>query len=217
MRSIGLFGGTFDPIHSGHLHLAQRAMEVCHLDEVVFVPSASPPHKPQEKITSFHHRVAMLKLALQNTSQYRISEIEASISPPTYTIDMFSNLLATAQADTEYFFILGLDAFLDIPSWKEYKKVIRTVHFIVSSRPGFKKSQFLRCIEFLQYQKSREHWVNRGSGRKVFYLDDHGMDVSSSKIREMISNQEAVQKHIPSAVLKYIQENNLYVSEISCI
>lgn len=212
MQCIGLLGGTFDPVHSGHLQLAGCAMELCHLDEIVFIPAASPPHKPQEKVSAFHHRVAMLKLALGGNPRFFISEIESTISPPTYTIDMFSYMLSGEETETDYYFILGLDAFLDIPSWKEYKKVIKSVHFIVSARPGFSEDAFLRCIKFLKYERYKEYWYNEASGRKVFFLNVRTTDISSSKLRMMMDEPGKAINYVPPAVLRYIKENHLYIS-----
>ncbi len=208
---MGLLGGTFDPVHFGHLQLAGCAMDLCHLDEIVFIPAASPPHKPQEKISAFHHRVAMLKLALGDNPRYSISEIESIISPPTYTIDMFSYMVSGEDAETDYYFILGLDTFLDIPNWKEYKKVINSVHFIVSARPGFSEDAFIRCIKFLKYEKYKEYWYDESSGKKIFFLNIDTTDISSSKLRKMMDEPEKAKSYIPAAVLRYIEENHLYM------
>ncbi len=210
MRSTGLLGGTFDPVHFGHLQLAGCAMKLCHLDEIVFVPAASPPHKTQEKVSAFHHRVAMLRLSLEGYSRYSISEIESTISPPTYTIDMFSYMLSGKKTDIDYYFILGLDAFLDIPNWKDYKDVIQSVHFIVSARPGFSEDAFLKCIKFLKYEKCKEYWYNEDSARKIFFLDIHTSDISSSKLRKMMDEPEKAKNFVHPAVLRYIKENHLY-------
>jgi nicotinate-nucleotide adenylyltransferase len=211
MWCMGLLGGTFDPVHFGHLQLAGCAMDLCHLDEIVFIPTASPPHKPQEKICAFHHRVAMLKLALGGNPRYSVSEIESIISPPTYTIDMFSYMVSGEEAETDYYFILGLDTFLDIPNWKEYKKVINSVHFIVSARPGFSEDAFSRCIKFLKYEKYKEYWYDETSGKKIFFLNIDTTDISSSKLRKMMDKPEKAKSYVPATVLRYIEQNHLYM------
>ncbi|MBM9602772.1 nicotinate-nucleotide adenylyltransferase [Desulfopila inferna] len=212
MRATGLFGGTFDPVHVGHIELARHALEYCRLAEVVFIPAASPPHKSRKHLTAFHHRVAMLTLATEGESRFSVCEVEKDLPPPTYTVDTLNHLLQKNTCATEYYFIIGIDAFLDIHTWKEYEKVIGQVHFIVAARPGYTVSDLQECIASLHYQKKVDHWYNASSKRKIYYLELELADVSSTDIRKTAGSSTLPKDAIAPAVFKYIKDHNLYSS-----
>jgi nicotinate-nucleotide adenylyltransferase len=212
MRNTGLFGGTFDPVHIGHIELALYALKQCNLEKVIFIPAASPPHKTKRQLTAFHHRVAMLSLAIGDDKRFVISEIEKSIPPPSYTVDTLSYMLREKKEDTEYSFIIGIDAFLDIHTWKEYQKVIGSVHFIVASRPGYSAQDLQDCIASLNYEKKGDHWYNTSTNRNIYYLTLEIPDISSTEIRKKVGATDLPEDAIAPLVYKYIRENNLYAS-----
>lgn len=137
--NIALFGGTFDPIHSGHLRAAQAAARKFRLGRILFVPSGNPPHKHRDRLTPFHHRFAMVALACAGDPRFVPSFLEAPRpgGRPQFSIDTVRAVQRSLGPRDRLFFLVGADAFLDLPHWKEYRRLLRTVNFIVVSRPGF--------------------------------------------------------------------------------
>lgn len=213
MKATGLFGGTFDPVHVGHIELARLALEHFSLSEVIFIPAASPPHKSRKHLTAFHHRVAMLALAINGDSRLSISEVEKHLPPPTYTIDTLSYLLKQSPEETAYYFIIGLDAFLDIHTWKDYEKVISKVHFIVAARPGYTVVDLQECIASLNYERRGGYWYNGSSGRKIYYLDVESADISSTDIRKTAGTSRMPKNAVAPAVYEYIKHHKLYAEK----
>jgi nicotinate-nucleotide adenylyltransferase len=213
MKKVGLLGGTFDPVHKGHIELAYQTMEYCDLSKIVFIPSYFPPHKPFKKISSFTDRVEMLKIATSNEERFAISEIEENIGRPCYTIDMLSKLLFPGAIDSEYYFIIGIDAFIEIPTWKNYLKVLEFVNFIVSSRSEYNPILFDETIKKLGYRKNNnKYWHKLSSNRRIYFLDTNISNVSSSEVREKVLNNENIEDLVGEAVQKYIVANKLFVS-----
>src|SRR5947209_8259882 len=137
VRRIGILGGTFDPIHRGHLDLAEAAERRLALTEVLVIPSNIPPHRPQPAASSCH-RFAMVALAIVGRPHWRVSDIElAAGSAPSFTVTTLDRLHADGYAPTELFFLIGADAFADIDSWRDYPAILDRAHFAVTSRPGF--------------------------------------------------------------------------------
>ncbi len=135
-RRLGLFGGTFNPIHTGHLRVAEAARRLMTLDEVLFVPTGHPPHKPAGDLAAPHHRLAMTRLAIAGHPGLRVTEIEAGRDAPSYSIETVRALKAQAPGPEEVFFIMGLDSFLEIPTWRQVKALLALCHFVIAARPG---------------------------------------------------------------------------------
>lgn len=210
MKNTGLFGGTFDPVHKGHIELSRCAMKVCSLDEVVFIPAAAPPHKKNISITPFRYRVEMLKLAIRCEENFSISTIEEKLMPPSFTINTLDLLFKNQKGLTNYYFIIGIDAFLEIHTWKEYRKVLEAVNFIVSAREGHASELFYGYVTNLCYSRNGSFWYNSNNGRKIFYLKIGIPDISSSNVRESIQREKVSGDMIHSEVLQYIKEFGLY-------
>ena len=136
---IALFGGTFDPIHSGHMRAARAAARKFHLDRILFVPSGNPPHKTRDHLTAFHHRHAMVALACSSGLRFVASLLEAPTADhrPRYSINTVRAARRGLRLNDELFFLLGADAFHDLPHWKQYRQLLNSANFIVVSRPGF--------------------------------------------------------------------------------
>jgi len=212
IQKTGILGGTFDPVHNGHLALASAAAELCGLSELMLLPSAAPPHKQHQEITPFAHRTAMLDIAVRKSSLLHVSTLEDLLPKPSFTIDSLKYLELHSVGNVEFYFIIGADAFLDILSWYKYSEVLTASHFIVFSRKGFKNKKLHRIFKYLNYIERGEHWYNEQSGKSIFTSGIVLPRISSSEIRKRIAEGRSVQGFLPEAVLKYIKKHNLYLS-----
>lgn len=212
MKHVGLLGGTFDPVHCGHLELAGKAMEEFGLERVLFLPTASPPHKRIDNIVSFEHRVEMIRLAIKDDNRFALLEIESDIPAPNYTVDTLSLLLQKSETEKEFVFIVGIDAFLDIHLWKNYERVLSTINFIIAARAGYRRDELLDYLKLLNYKKNGNHWYNNASLKKIYYLDCDITDVSSSEVRKKLAAGDSLDEVIPPSVMRYITQYNLYIS-----
>jgi nicotinate-nucleotide adenylyltransferase len=210
MKRIGLLGGTFDPVHYGHLELAGKAMEEFGLVKVLFLPTASPPHKRVDSVVSFEHRVEMIRLAIKDNDRFSLLEIESNIPAPNYTIDTLSVLLQKSGSEQEFVFIIGIDAFLDIHLWKNHERVLSTIHFIIAARAGYRQNELLDYLKLLNYKKNGNHWCHSKSLKKIYYLDCDITDVSSSEVRMKLGAGESLEKVVPPSVIQYINNCKLY-------
>ena len=212
-KKIGLLGGTFDPVHYGHLQLAESALKECRLDKVVFIPSAQPPHKNSAAVTPFKHRLAMLTLAGEGIDGFECNAIEGLLPKPSYTIDTLRALREYYHSDCRLYFMIGADAFLDILTWKLHQEVLDSVNIILSRRKGYKEAQLSDLLRKLGYKTGDSpcYWTD---GKKdVYILEKTPEDLSSSEIRRKIGQGGAVQLFLPKAVIEYIQKHKLYHSE----
>ncbi|MBW6519431.1 MAG: nicotinate-nucleotide adenylyltransferase [Desulfoarculaceae bacterium] len=212
VERIGLLGGTFDPVHQGHLQIAEIARSFCELQEVRFVPASVPPHKNRKVVASFSHRANMIQLALASSPSFRLSTIEASLPEPSYTIDTLRYLHSHAAMPTDFFFIIGADAFLDITTWKLYRQVLQTAHLVVMDRAGCTSSEMKNLMERLGYEveDSLRIWHHPGHRRKIFFPPMAVVAISSSRIRQSVKANRPIEGLVPAAVLDYIQAHGLY-------
>lgn len=201
--NIALFGGTFDPIHSGHLRAAKAAAAKFRLDRVLFVPSGNPPHKQEDRLTPFAHRFAMVALACKGDPRLIPSLIEAPNAKgrPQYSIDTVRTVRKGLGPDDHLYFLLGLDAFLDLPHWKQYRRLFELVNFIVVSRPGFRSGDILKRVRGSAAD---------GAGFTISVLPGVRVAVSSRGIRESIRNGRGAAGLVPRLVEEYIVKEGLY-------
>jgi nicotinate-nucleotide adenylyltransferase len=213
--NIALFGGTFDPIHSGHLRAAQAAAREFRLDKILFIPSGNPPHKLTNHLTAFHHRYSMVALACAGEPGFIPSLLEAPRADGRlhYSITTTERVKRSLGPKDHLFFLLGLDAFLDLPHWKDYQRLLGLVDFIVVSRPGFSNTQFTRIVppRLVRQDKSkpgRDTIPLRTSSLHIL----RGVDVpaASHKIRAAIHAGGRVTGLVPPLVEEYIQKEGLY-------
>lgn len=209
MKKTGLLGGTFDPVHEGHLHLAEKAQKEFGLDEILFIPAGCPPHKRTHDTTSYKDRVEMLKIALSGYENFRISKIEQNEEKICFTIDTL-NILTTKYPDTEFYFIIGLDAFLEIDTWKSTEEVFKSVHFIVVTRVGYSDKGLSKYIEKQGFKKQNKFWQKENCSKRVYFLKDKVPEISSTEIRDLLKESNSQIKNIPQGVLDFIEENRLY-------
>ena len=199
-KRIGISGGTFDPVHNGHLIIAEDVREKFNLDRVIFIPSGNPPHKDNSKVTSAEHRYAMLCDSISSNRYFESSRIEMERPGYTYTIDTLTQLKRILDCDSRLFFITGADIIPEFLTWKRYQQVFGMCEFISVLRPGFGENEFVNEIEHL-----REAY-----GAKIHLVRAPLIQISSSDIRERIKNGLSVKYLVPEAVEKYIYENRLY-------
>lgn len=213
LSKIGLLGGTFDPVHHGHLQLAESALKECNLDKVVFIPSARPPHKDSVSVTPFRHRVAMLTLAGKCLNGFECNPIEDILPKPSYTIDTLRALRDYYQSDCQLYFMIGADAFLDILTWKSHQKVLDSVNIIISRRKGYKEEQLSNFLRKLGYEEKGDSCSWTDCKKNIYILKKTPDGLSSSGIRRKIQRGDDVQRFLPESVISYIQKNKLYCSE----
>jgi len=208
-KRVGLFGGTFNPVHLGHLRGAEEIREVFHLDEVIFVPSSIPPHKMTERVIEASHRLEMVRLAVSGNPYFSVSDVEISRPGKSYSIETIKYFLEKRQ--DAFFFILGSDAFSDIETWKEFQNLFLLCHFIVMTRPGSQKEHSLprALVPNFRYASQEKAWVHV-SGYMLYLKEISFLDISSTKVRELIEKGRSVRYLISPEVETYIQEHSLY-------
>ena len=209
-QKTGILGGTFDPVHNGHLALAEAAGELCDLDEVILLPAAVPPHKQNKTITDFAHRAAMLEIAVQDRPSLHVSTIERLLPPPSFTIDTLNYLRLHSVSPVTFFFITGADTFLDILSWKEYRKLLQLTNFIVFLRSGSNKNKVNTFLTHLNYSKKGDFWYSAMFKTRIYTSTLPLPAVSSSEVRNQVSKGHSARNLTPQGVCNYIAENRLY-------
>ena len=211
-RRLGVIGGTFDPIHFGHLDAAEAARASLELDEVVFIPAHDPPHKPGEPHASAFHRFALVALAIQEWPGYRTSDMELGREGASYTVDTLRALHACGWNAARLFFIVGADAFADIATWREFPAVLDLAQFAVISRPGSPLDEAMaRTPELasrLRIATSRA-W-NDQDGTAIYVVEARTRDVSSTAIRRRLAERKAIDDLVPAAVARHIMAHHLY-------
>jgi nicotinate-nucleotide adenylyltransferase len=217
-RRSGIYGGTFDPFHNGHLSVALAALTELNLDRVVIMPAATPPHKALCTTTSWKHRLAMIRLALASRAddpridRLEISTLESELPPPSYTCNTLRVL--QQREDDEFYFILGVDAFLEITGWEEYNEIFKRVSIVISPRIGYDNKRMKKLISFLGYTKNDKHW-SHPQKKDIFMLKCEPPFISSSDIKEAVhgggSGQKLSSSFLAGNVLAYIRENGLYL------
>ena len=192
-QKIAVMGGTFDPIHLGHLLMAEIVRSDAGMDRVLFIPAGNPPHKRDNEITSPEDRFQMTNLAIQDHPYFDVSRMEIDRPGYTYTVETMKLLEEQNDGSKEYYILLGADAFAYVPHWREAEKVISQARFIVVQRPGYmvESPENLPEIDF----------------RTIFVPM---MDISSTMIRERIKEQLSIRYMVPEAVRDYIETHGLY-------
>lgn len=204
-----MFGGTFDPVHNGHLQLACQAIEETGLTQVLFVPAAHPPHK-ERVITPIKHRVAMLEIVCRDSEKLVCSSIERELPKPSYTVDTILALKKLYPENTDFFFIIGSDAFLDLLTWKAYLHLLSLVQIVVSPRIGYRDELLYSFLNRIGYSYKEKRWQAEGGKKDIFILSKSPQGVCSSDIRESIAQGGNAATMLHPEVVRYIQKNSLY-------
>lgn len=212
---LGLFGGTFNPIHYGHLRAAEEVAEALNLSRLWFIPAAEPPHKAPQEITPFAVRLTMTRLAVGEHPLIAVSDIEGQRPGKSYSIETVRCLRERFGPAWELYFILGLDAILEIQTWKEYRELFTLCHFVVLDRPGYDAKLLgdLLCREVHPQCRPLEGAAGfqHPSGYKVFFQAITLMDISATGIRGLVRQGRSIRYLLPEAVRGYIIDNKLYL------
>jgi nicotinate-nucleotide adenylyltransferase len=213
-RRLGVLGGTFDPIHLGHLDAAEAARAAMELDEVLFVPAHDPPHKPADPRASAFHRFALVGLAIQESPGYRASDMELTREGASYTADTLRGLHACGWRPSQIFFIVGADAFAEIATWREFPKVLNLGQFVVIARPGTTLDEAVaRTPELRQRVRTRGDRAREPQDSTGIYLvEARTRDVSSTTIRARLAARDSIDDLVPAAVARHIIAHHLYGS-----
>ena len=198
--AIGLFGGTFNPVHCGHLNLALELKERCLLKEVWWIPAQISPIRRDEPPVEGHHRLNMLSLALEDISDFRINDFELKRPGPSYTIDTLKELL---KKNERYVLILGEDTVLHFNEWKSSEEIVRYIPLLIGCR---RRADLRRQLRALKMKESVEEGIQRG------LVETSLMEISSTEIRKRIKKKLYCRHLVPSKVIDYIYENELYYS-----
>lgn len=211
MQRVGLFGGTFDPVHEGHLLLVEVAKKELALDTVRIIPAADPPHKDSNQVTTFEHRFKMMQLALEECSNIELSDLEKRLPKPSYTIDTIRWLLGNEPVDNIYFFIIGEDSFAELMSWKEYDLLLQLITIVVARRSDYHSLNELETIaSSLGYRPHGKAWKKYRPYNDIIFLEAKPPPISSSHIRESLLQASAKPVGLNPKVLSYIKANQLY-------
>lgn len=199
---LGVMGGTFDPIHNGHLFAAEEAGALFDLDQVLLVPAARPPHKRRTDFSPAADRLRMAEIAAEGNPRLVVSRMEIDRDGPSYTVETLRELRRIHGADTEFFFIVGTDEFLELGTWKDPAGILELASFIVATRPGYPTEE-LRAV--LDIEGAADSFSER-----VLPMDMPGMDISSTDIRERAAAGRPFRYLVPEAVWTYVNEKGLY-------
>jgi nicotinate-nucleotide adenylyltransferase len=217
----GLFGGTFNPIHNGHLMAAKRVLDRFSLDRLYMIPSRVPPHKFPAYLAPALDRMRMIQLSLPADARYRLSDVELQRSGPSYTIDTVDDFSTRIIPDAILFMIMGMDAFLEIHTWKSCRRLLEMIQPVVVTRPvdarmpvdsdGDRLDDYIqaRLSGGYQYIEEQACWRHSG-GNCIHLLPTTPVDISSSQVRQRIGAGKTIGDLVPSAVKAYIERKGLY-------
>jgi nicotinate-nucleotide adenylyltransferase len=210
IRRVGILGGTFDPIHCGHLDLGAAVQQALQLTSLLVIPANIPPHRPAPSASAFH-RFAMTAIAVSGRTGWRASDFELSQPSPSYTEATLSRLHQDGYSASELFFVIGADAFAEIRSWKDYPRFLDAAHFAVVSRPG---SPVLTLRERVPELAARMSTPGGDVDRRhmsIFLIEAATANVSSTAIRERRQHGQSIAGLVPRGVEQHIEQHGLYL------
>jgi nicotinate (nicotinamide) nucleotide adenylyltransferase len=200
MLKLGILGGTFNPVHYGHLLMAERAREALDISKIIFMPTGNPPHKDSKTVATADDRFKMVELAVGDYDNFIMSKLEIDREGKTYTVDTLKQLKAEYGEDTQIFFIIGADVLMDIPKWRSAGEVARLCKFAAIQRAGYNKEEFASQAKHL-YEEF---------GAEIEEVEMPIIEISSTDIRTRISDNLSIKFMLPDNVIKYILEKGLY-------
>ena len=215
---IGVFGGSFNPIHFGHLRSAEEIAEGLGLERVLFIPAAEPPHKRRATLVEASHRLAMVRLAVAGNPRFRASGLEIERGGRSYSVDTLRHLRRRLGPEARVFFFLGLDAFREIDSWKEYAEIFALADLVVTSRPPDDevppRADLLPVAVRAHFcYRPTRGWVHR-SGHSILFRSVTSLAISASQIRSRLAKRRSIRYLVPPSVERYIARHQLYTREV---
>ncbi len=209
---VGLFGGSFNPIHFGHLRAAEEVREMLKLDLVYFVPASSPPHKPEGELAPAEHRLQMVRLATKGNRHFMVSDAEIRRAGRSYTIDTAKHFTTTLRHQAQIFILMGSDQFLELETWKDCDELVKLCSIAVHTRlrDGEAAAKVsLAALNRFGYSKEQDHYVNLG-GQTLSFVQTTFFPISATQIRTKIQNNESINYLLPGDVVDYIRRHALY-------
>ncbi|MGD2108642.1 MAG: nicotinate-nucleotide adenylyltransferase [Phycisphaerae bacterium] len=202
VERIGLYGGTFDPIHHGHLIVARAIAERLGLDRIIFLPSATPPHKSTDALTDAPHRAEMVRLAIRNEPLFSYSDYDLTRSGPSYTIDTVNHFLQQLGQNAVVHWIIGADSLMELATWRDVATLVDTCRIVTAARPGSDDLDWQRLAPVLTEAQTR--------GLQSGVLDTPRIDISATGIRERVAEGRSIRFLVPDTVRAYIEKHRLY-------
>lgn len=199
---IGLYGGSFDPIHIGHLISTRAVAESLDLERILFLPSARPPHKHPGTLASAEHRAKMVRLALGDESLFEFSDFDLARSGPTYTVDTIDHFATTLGSAAHLHWIIGADTLVEIPTWRSADQLIDNCRIVTAARPGSMDIDWSKLTESVGETRARK--LREG------IVETPMIDISSTQIRQRLSDGKSIRHLVPDPVNDYIHEHHLY-------
>lgn len=218
LTKIGLLGGTFDPVHNGHLAVAKHVLDKLDLDTIWFIPAATPPHKfthgDGEPVTDFHDRVAMLGKVISSSAKFQINQIESERSSPSYSIETLTELRRRTFSNTEFFFILGVDAFAEIDTWERHSELTDFADLVVISREvndiRIVESTIRKCFPEYQASSLTNVWSSEDHKGSLILVTMKHVPISSTLVRKRVREDSDISNLVPAGVEEYIRAKKLY-------
>jgi nicotinate-nucleotide adenylyltransferase len=201
-KRIGILGGTFNPIHMGHLIMAEEVCKHHHLSKVIFIPAYIPPHKYVDDLTDARHRYQMVKEAINENDKFEVSDLEIKREGRSYTIDTVHEILEHYGEECEVFLIIGADSLNELELWKDIKKLSQLCHFVIINRPGFPTDTSPRLAELIGDDSILDI--------EKFRIEIEPVGISSTDIRKRINDGIEIKDLVPECVEAYIKEHGLY-------
>ena len=198
--NIGVMGGTFDPVHNGHLIVAEEAKARLDLSEVVFVPAGRPWQKADRAISAAEHRLEMVRLATADKPYFKLATLDIERAGPSYTIDTISELRTHIDSKDELFFILGWDSLVELPQWRDASQLVTLSYLVAAPRPGYPRPD-LKVLEA----------EIPGISARVVIMDKPEIDISATDIRQRLAGGLSIHHLVPEPVTEYIRQNKLYL------
>ena len=211
---LGLFGGTFNPIHFGHLRLAQELSQALNVERVKFIPSGRPPHRNLNLATA-EHRVAMVKLAIQGNSRFECDTREVDRASLSYSVDTLKDLRQELGDEFSFCFFMGSDAFLGLSTWHEWQTLFELTHIIIGQRPGFQNIAAAQlppalATQFYKRQQTSSDFIKTRNAGGIYVVDINLLNISATRIRRDVRNMVSPCYLLPDSVLEYVTQHHLF-------
>jgi len=213
-KAIGILGGTFDPIHYGHLRLAEEMLELADLNHIRFIPTGTPPHR-ESPVVSAHHRIEMVRLAIAGQSSFVLDSREIDRTMPCYTVDTLVELRAEMGEAQPICLLMGADAFLELHTWHEWERLFSLAHIVVGHRPGYSINERIQTVNSdLCRQYQQRHCEVTGLAQRpyggIVGLVIPMLEISATMIRTRVAERRSIRYLLPDTVADYIHQHNLY-------